>query len=107
MHTHQFTLTPHNLELIKEGKKTIEVRVADPKRKMVRRGDYITFNNTITCIVLRVAGYLSFEEMLEHENPDTITQGQTKTHIIESLRNIYSQEKEDLGVLVFHLQVDP
>ena len=39
-------LTPEPLELIRSGKKTIELRLYDEKRQAIKVGDTITFTNT-------------------------------------------------------------
>lgn len=105
--THQFGVRTSIFPFIKNGRKTLEVRVADEKRKRVKRDDLITFNHEVTRKVVRICGYLSFEEMLEHEDPEQIIPGWTKAEILNDLRETYTKEKEDLGVLVFQLQVDP
>ena len=46
MFEHNMNLTPSPLELIREGKKTIELRLYDEKRKGIKIGDTITFTNT-------------------------------------------------------------
>lgn len=105
--THQFGLRDYEFNLIKNGRKSIEVRVADEKRKKVKKGDLITFNHKITRKIVRVCGYLSFEEMLEAEEPERIMPGWSKKRILKGLGEIYTTAKENQGVLVFELQVDP
>ena len=43
---HEMNLTPSPLRMIREGKKTIELRLYDEKRQAVSIGDTITFQNT-------------------------------------------------------------
>lgn len=105
--THQFGVMASILPLIINGRKSLEIRVADEKRKGVRTGDLITFNHKTTRRVVRVCGYLSFSEMLEKEQHEKIMPGWSKDHILAGLREIYPEIKENLGVLVFELQVDP
>lgn len=40
-------LNPSPFKMIKEGHKTIELRLYDEKRKMISVGDTITFTNTV------------------------------------------------------------
>lgn len=103
---HQFEVKDYMLPFIQNGRKSLEIRVADEKRKMVHSGDSITFNNTVTRKVVMVRGYLSFVDMLEQENPEKIMPGWGKDKILKGLRDIYPDTKENLGVLVFELQVD-
>ena len=46
MKNHVMNLTPSPFKMIKEGNKTIELRLYDEKRKMISVGDTITFTNT-------------------------------------------------------------
>ena len=46
MSGHYMNLTPEPLELIRSGKKTIELRLYDEKRQAIKVGDTITFTNT-------------------------------------------------------------
>ncbi|MBQ3513899.1 MAG: ASCH domain-containing protein [Lachnospiraceae bacterium] len=46
MKNHMMNLTPSPFKMIKEGNKTIELRLYDEKRKMISVGDTITFTNT-------------------------------------------------------------
>ena len=41
-------LNPSPFEMIKSGKKTIELRLYDDKRQLIRSGDTIVFTNTST-----------------------------------------------------------
>ena len=44
--THSMLLQPDPFEMIKTGKKTIELRLYDEKRRKIQAGDMITFTNT-------------------------------------------------------------
>ena len=46
MKRHIMNLTPAPLKMIREGRKTIELRLYDEKRKQISIGDIITFVNT-------------------------------------------------------------
>ena len=46
MKNHMMKLNPSPFKMIKEGNKTIELRLYDEKRKMISVGDTITFVNT-------------------------------------------------------------
>ncbi len=54
-----------------------------------------------------VRGHLSFVDMLEREGSEKIMPGWGKDRILKGLWDIYPGTKENLGVLVFELQVDP
>ncbi len=84
--------------------KDLEIRVADPKRKRVRVGDVIVFNNRFHRRVIAISRYSSFEEMLKSEDSNRIVPGWSAEQILSGLRKIYNQNKERLGVLVFELE---
>ena len=46
MTQHTMNLHPEPFRLIREGKKTIELRLYDEKRRQIRVGDMILFSNT-------------------------------------------------------------
>ena len=52
--THSMQLQPSPFEMIKEGTKTIELRLFDEKRQKIRIGDTIAFTNTETKEILEV-----------------------------------------------------
>lgn len=77
--------------------------MADEKRLKIQVGDYIVFDNTYRRKVVSIRRYETFERMLDSEQIERIMPGKTKEEILAGLRNIYSPEKESLGVLVFGL----
>ena len=63
------------VDLIAAGDKTIEVRVAYPSNKRPVAGQLLTFTcRGEACLtrIKRVAPYLSFEDMFDHENVATV-----------------------------------
>lgn len=65
---HRMKLAPAPFELIKSGKKTVELRLYDEKRKELRAGDIIEFTNThtgetLTTMVLKLHIFGNFEEL--------------------------------------------
>ena len=66
--THRMKLNPEPFELIKSGKKTIELRLFDGKRQIIKVGDSIVFTHALTGEKLRVNvenlhRFESFEEL--------------------------------------------
>ncbi len=105
--THQFGVRSEDiLPVIKTGRKSLEIRVADEKRKKVRKSDFIIFNQQTIRRVVGIRRYPSFVEMLKIEDPEKIMPGWTATQILTGLRKIYTPQQEAQGVLVFELQVD-
>ena len=52
--THAMQLQPAPFEMIRDGTKTIELRLFDEKRKKIRVGDTILFTNTASKEILEV-----------------------------------------------------
>ena len=68
MTTHNMKLQPSPFEMIKSGKKTIELRLYDEKRKLIKPGDAIIFTNVSTGeelkkTVLKLHLFESFAEL--------------------------------------------
>lgn len=69
MKNHMMNLNPSPFKMIREGNKTIELRLYDEKRKMISIGDTITFTNTdnpndaICASVIDLFVFDSFDEL--------------------------------------------
>ncbi len=68
MTTHEMNLNPAPFELIKCGRKTVELRLFDEKRSLIKVGDKIIFNNTesseqLTATVKALHRFASFAEL--------------------------------------------
>ena len=66
--THEMKLHPAPFEKIKRGEKTIELRLLDEKRRLIKEGDTITFTNTadgekLSATVRKLHCFDSFEEL--------------------------------------------
>ena len=99
-------------EQMLEGKKTIEVRLNDAKRKLIAIGDEILFinrdnpNQTIVKKVVNLRLYNSFIEMANNEN--CVLAGFDKGYTVEDVVNCYhtyysTEEEKQFGVLVIEL----
>ena len=64
---HNMKLNPAPFEIIKSGKKTIELRLFDEKRQKIKVGDEIIFTNTVSGEMLSrtVKGIHIFESFYE------------------------------------------
>lgn len=66
---HNMCLNAQPFNMIKQGIKTIELRLYDDKRKMIRVGDEIEFTNStdpdlsLCCRVIALHTFSSFEEL--------------------------------------------
>ena len=102
----------HNMKLqndpfikIKNGSKTIEMRLNDEKRKKINIGDSIEFTNIETnekliCKVLNLYKYKNFEEL--YKNHDKMSIGYDKDEVSNSndMKKYYAEDKiNKYGVL--------
>lgn len=89
-------------DLIASGRKTIEIRVNDAKRKELVEGSLIRFHcadNEVLTRVTRITHYVDFDVMLDHEEIASINPLVTREEQLAELRRIYSAEREAFGVL--------
>ena len=102
MQNHIMNLTPSPLHMIRAGKKTIELRLYDEKRKAISVGDTITFLNTedatdtLTVKVKELYIFDSFEDL--YHNLPLLECGYTDEDIATAsptdMEMYYSKEKQ-------------
>lgn len=103
--THKMKLNNEPFNLIKNGTKTIELRLYDKKRQLLKVKDFIEFTNVTTGETMLVEienlyKYDSFEELYKHF--DKISMGYEKSAIASSkdMEKYYSpEEQEKYGVV--------
>lgn len=88
----------HSMKL---GRKTVEVRLNDEKRKKLKIGDTIVFtklpdsNETLTAEILELRHYRTFREMYESiPAKEFDTEGDSINEMVEQTYEIYSFEQE-------------
>jgi len=54
--------------------------------------------------IARIASYLSFDEMFDHENVATVNPTATRAEQLANIRLIYPAEKEALGVIAIEVE---
>lgn len=102
---------------IKSGKKTVEVRLNDEKRRKISIGDSIKFtkvpesNETLTVEVLDLSEFPTFKEMYETiPASDFDTVGDPIDLMVQQTYEIYSPEQEKewgtLAITIKLLEVD-
>jgi ASC-1-like (ASCH) protein len=91
------------LKMILDGRKTIEVRVAYPRFAGMAAGDTIRFNGEHEFGVAKVARYSDFNALVTSEDRRRIYPTDPD-NLLTVLREIYTPEKEALGVLAIHLR---
>lgn len=102
---HEMKLNNEPFECIKNGTKTIELRLNDEKRKLLTIGDYIEFTNRVTnekllVEVIDLFKYNSFEELYKHFNKIEMGYSINEEANPKDMENYYSkEEQEKYGVL--------
>ncbi len=102
---HKMKLNNEPFECIKNGTKTIELRLNDEKRKLLTVGDYIEFINRVTnekllVEVIDLFKYNSFEELYKHFNKIEMGYSINEEANPKDMENYYSkEEQEKYGVL--------
>ena len=92
-------------KLIKNGTKTIELRLNDEKRQLLKVGDYIEFTNRSTLekmlvLIEDLYHYSSFEELYKHFNKVSLGYGDDEEASYKDMEKYYSKEEQDkYGVL--------
>ena len=94
------------LDMIVAGQKTLEVRVAYESIKRIKVGEKICFvsQSSIVVQIISVRRYKNFIEMLNAENADRILPGSNQDNLLFLLRQIYSTDRENLGVVILDIQ---
>ena len=107
---HKMKLKKSPFELIKSGTKTIELRLNDEKRQLIKVGDLIEFTNiitneTLTVKVINLYYFDSFKEL--YKNFDKIDLGYRKDEEASytDMEQYYSKEKQEkYGVVGIHVE---
>lgn len=97
---HEMRLHNEPFVLIRNGTKTIELRLNDEKRRQIKVGDTITFinrsnNEQISTVVINLHKYASFEELYKHF--DKVSLGYKEDEIADpkDMELYYSREEQD------------
>ncbi|MGW2081923.1 methyltransferase domain-containing protein [Streptomyces sp. NPDC001939] len=109
---HHFSLLQRYYGQVESGRKTIEARVATPKKADVQVADTIVFHDQgngheLDVVVKRITAYASFDELLDAEDPVRIDPDASRAEQLVNLRRIYPPEKETLGALAFEFDHRP
>jgi ASC-1-like (ASCH) protein len=94
-------------DLIADGSKTVEVRVAYDSMKRIKVGDLLNFTcRGEECLtrVKRIGRYRTFEEMFGTEDVEAVNPNATAAEQLRAVQAIFPPHKEALGVLTFELE---
>lgn len=114
MKEHIMNLTPSPLKKIRDGKKTIELRLYDEKRKNISVGDTIIFINTedphdtLAVIVKELFVFGSFAEL--YDNLPLLKCGYTEDNVDKAspddMEKFYPKERQSLyGVVGIEIEL--
>ena len=112
--THYMNLWDDSFQAIKEGWKTVEMRLYDGKRKLINVADTIEFTNTktkekLSCRVTNIYRYPNFTELYKNHDKLSIGYKDNETASPNDMLLYYSAEDiEKYGVVGIKLKtVDP
>lgn len=94
-------------DLIADGSKTVEVRVAYDSLKRIKAGDLLNFTcRGEECLtrVKRVGRYRTFKEMFGTEDVKAVNPNATAAEQLRAVQAIFPPHKEALGVLTFEIE---
>ncbi len=109
--THQMKLHRQPFENIKSGRKTIELRLYDEKRRKIGVGDEICFTQTeskerLTAEVVAVYPFTSFEELYKALPLEKCGYDDPSTAKWQDMDEYYSrEEQEKFGVVGIEVRV--
>lgn len=108
---HEMKLQPDYYDYMLNGKKKIEIRLNDEKRRLIKIGDEIRFFKEPNLIesfdtkVIDLFKYNSFEDMFKDFGIEILAdKSMTKEELLNTLEQFYTKEKQQkygvLGILV-------
>lgn len=100
-------LHPDIFEIVKNGTKTVEVRLYDEKRRKLKVGDTLVFLKRpddieqIKTTITKLDTYKNFKELVNnYDIKDLYLESYTKEMFLDELKRFYSEEdQEKYGVL--------
>jgi ASC-1-like (ASCH) protein len=108
---HEMKLNNGPFERIKNGTKTIELRLNDEKRSLIKLNDVIKFKNEVTnetfeVKVVALLRYNSFNDLFDDFDIEVLADKEmTKKELLDVLEQFYTKEKQEkYGVLGIKIQ---
>lgn len=108
---HNMRLHNEPFELIKNGTKTIELRLNDEKRSIIKENDIILFENRknaeiIKTKVIKLHKYNSFAELYKHFDKVSLGYNYNEEVSYKDMEKYYSKEEQDkYGVLGIEIKL--
>ena len=107
---HEMRLHNSPFKLIKNGTKTIELRLNDEKRRLIKVGDIIRFTNRVTleeldAEVINLYSYPSFEELYKHFDKVSMGYKEDEEANPDDMGQYYTKEnQEKYGVIAIEIK---
>lgn len=107
---HYLNLNKEPFSLIKQGKKTVEMRLYDERRQKIAVGDELVFinratNETLKVVVVKIEHYHSFQNLYAHVANTLLGYSSEETADYRDMYTYYSQEAEKkYGVLAIYIR---
>ena len=100
--THQMTLCDEPFRTVEAGTKTVELRLYDEKRRLVRAGDEILFRHaqtdeTCRCAVREVRVFSDFRELYRHYTKTEMGYAEDETADPDDM--LLSDQQDDIARL--------
>lgn len=97
---HNMKLNNEPFNRIKDGSKTIELRLNDEKRQLLKIKDLIEFTNRLTSesMIVEIEGLYKFDSFKElYKNFDKVSMGYDENDIADpkDMEQYYSQEEQN------------
>lgn len=108
---HKMRLQKEPFELIKQEKKTMELRLYDEKRSLIQPGDRIEFTNLasneiLNTKVIALHRYESFDELYRHFDKKILGYLESEEANFKDMELYYSkEEQEKYGVVGIEIQL--
>lgn len=109
---HLMGLQPEYFNDVKNGNKKYELRLNDEKRKLIKKGDIITFLKEpdridgIDATVTDLVYFNNFAEVVENIDVNLLAFNKTKEDLIKDLNKYYSVEKQnEYGVVAIEVSI--
>lgn len=111
MIVHKMKLWNDSFQKVKNGTKTIEMRLNDEKRSLINIGDCIEFTNTknkeiLKCLVINLHKYNNFNELYKHHNKISIGYSEDEIANPDDMLTYYSIDNiEKYGVVGIEIHI--
>ena len=108
---HKMKLRDKPFKSIKEGTKTIELRLYDEKRKLLNAGDVIEFTNIDTKEVIKVEilqlhRFNNFDDLYKHFNKVSMGYEENEVANPSDMEEYYSkEEQQEYGVVGIEIKL--